>query len=252
MKTAPGILVLLFTAAVAYAQTDVKICYTPEETYQTMTGWAATPFAGGSEYWFQGYKDTLFQLAIDDLGITRLRLEVRAGAENSRDYYQEYKDGTIPYQTWRENRYATVNDNDNPYSIDWNGFNFTELDHDIEHLVLPFKQRVEARGEPFHLNVCYVAFTGQIAGGEYHHSEAAEYAEFVLAAHIHMQQKYGLIPDTWEIILEPDNSHEWTGKQIGNAIVHAANRLDANGWIPRFVAPSTTSMSNANSYFDQL
>ena len=61
----------------------------PASTFQTMRGWEATDDAShiGSTSW-PNYKDALLDLIVDDLGVTRIRLEVRAGVENSRDYWQ--------------------------------------------------------------------------------------------------------------------------------------------------------------------
>jgi hypothetical protein len=39
---------------------------------------------------------------------------------------------------------------------------------------------------------------------------------------------------------------------LGNAMAASAARLVANGITPRFVAPATTNMSNANTYFDAI
>jgi hypothetical protein len=54
-----------------------------------------------------------------------------------------------------------------------------------------------------------------------------------------------------EIALEPDNT-PWTGTDIGQAVVASGARLQASGFTPDIIAPSTTSMANAISFFDQL
>ena len=225
----------------------------PGIRYQTITGWEATDFAGQDEPAFPNYKDELFDLAINDLGINRVRLEIRSGVENDTDYYQLYHTGAIDYATWRAHRYATVNDNGDPSSTNLNGFHFTEMDARIEDTVLPLRQLAQARGEPLWINLNYVAFTGQIGAGlEYIHDDPDEYAEFVLGTFQHLQSKYGFVPDTLEILLEPDNVSQWSGSLIGQAIAAADARLKANGFSPRFVAPSTTNMGNAVSYFDAM
>jgi hypothetical protein len=55
-----------------------------------------------------------------------------------------------------------------------------------------------------------------------------------------------------EIILEPDTQDPWTGTQIGQALVAAAQRLQAHGFRPDFIAPSTTSLANAITRFDEM
>jgi uncharacterized protein (TIGR03437 family) len=223
--------------------------------YQTISGWEAVAEAGNDTDAFPLFKDQVFGLAVNDLGLNRIRLEIRAGAENAQDYWTQHQQGTLDDSRWRCVRYSTVNDNSDPSRIDWSGFQFSELDDVVERIVLPLKQRVEARGERLHLNVNYVAFTGQICDSSLqyiHADQPEEYAEFVLATYLHLGDKYKLVPDSWEVILEPDNTSQWRGPQIGAAIAAAARRLRSAGFTPRFVAPSTTNMSSAVSYFDEM
>ena len=150
------------------------------------------------------------------------------------------------------------------------GFQFTQMDYAVDKVVLPLKQLVEANGETLFINLNYVAFTNTIGGAGtpglvYIHDDPDEYAEFVLATYLHLESKYGWVPDTWEIILEPGNSDgdpgsfraTWAapgaqGTLIGNCIVAAAARLTANGFTPSFIAPSNTHMGNAITYFNQM
>jgi hypothetical protein len=225
----------------------------PAETYQTISGWEMVAFAlePGNPA-FPNFKDTLFGMAVHDAGINRLRLEIRSGEENSSDTWSAYRAGTIDYQTWRSCRYATVNDNGDPDTINWSGFHFSQIDNTIERIVNPLRAILEADGDKLYVNVNYVAFTGQIKDGDYIHDDPAEYAEFVLATYLHLEEKYGWVPDSWEVILEPDNVSQWNGTTVGRAIVAAAGRLKAAGFEPVFVAPSTTNMGNAVTYFDRM
>jgi hypothetical protein len=223
-------------------------------TYQAITGWEATAWAGqdGVEA-FPNYRDELYNQAVNDLGINRVRLEVRSGVENDQDYWTMHQTAAIDYDTWRSVRYSTIDDNGDPDVIDWNGFHFSELDNTVDEVVLPLKTLVEANGEKLYINLNYVAFTDQIGAGlDYHHDNPQEYAEFVLAVYQHLQSKYGWVPDACEVILEPDNVSQWDGTLIGQAIVATAGRLQAAGFTPRFIAPSNTNMANAITYFDQM
>jgi hypothetical protein len=229
------------------------ITLNPAITYQTMSGWEAVAYSGQDTPAFPNYKDALFDLAVNEAGINRVRLEVRSGAEYDHDNWTDYQNGVIDYTTWRSLRYATVNDNADPNTINWNGYYFSELDDNVEKIILPLRQRVQSNGESLHINLCYVAFTGQIgAGHTYIHNNPDEYAEFVLATYLHLQSKYGFVPDTWEVLLEPDNVSQWNGTLLGQAIVATASRLQANGFTPHFVAPSNTNMGNAITYFDAM
>jgi uncharacterized protein (TIGR03437 family) len=244
----------LYCTGTSQPPADAIVRLNPGVRYQTVTGWEATAWAGQDSDAFPLFKDQVFDLAVNDLGINRLRLEVRAGVENAEDYWTQYQQGTIDYTRWRCVRYSTVNDNGDPSKINSSGYQFSELDDTVERIVLPVKQRMEARGEKLYLNVNYVAFTNQICDGSLtyiHADQPEEYGEFVLATYLHLRDKYKLVPDSWEVILEPDNTSQWRGAEIGAAIAAAARRLRSAGFTPRFVAPSTTNMSNAAAYFDE-
>ena len=54
--------------------------------HQTMNGWEATAQAGhDTSPAYRAYRDRLFDAAVQDLGIDRLRVEVRSGSEHTRD-----------------------------------------------------------------------------------------------------------------------------------------------------------------------
>lgn len=233
---------------------QARLVVDAKTTYQTMSGWEATAQAAQVDSKaFLAYRDQLFDLAVDDLGINRLRLEIRSGAENSSDHWTDFQAGRISSATFRGLRYATVNDNTDPFSLDERGFWFSEFDDTIEKVVLPIRQRLAERGRQLFINVNYVAFTSQIpADLGYHHKSAEEYAEFVQATYRHLISKYGFAPDSWEIQLEPDNKTNWEPAFMRQAIVAAGNRLEAMGVTPRLVAPSTTNMASAIDYGDAI
>lgn len=243
----------LFTCRSSLAQTDSVISLDPGTTYQTMSGWEAIAWASNESPAFGNFIDEVLHRSVHEVGINRIRLEVRAGVENTRDYWTEYQEEQIEYADWRCNRYATVNDDADPEHIEWEGFHFSELDWVVEHIANPLRDEMADDGQALYINVNYVAFTGQIqCGGQYLHDDAQEYAEFVLATYLHLEEKYGWVPDAWEILLEPDNVSQWNGALIGHAVVEAAARLEANGFTPRFIVPSTTNMGNASRYFDDM
>jgi hypothetical protein len=159
----------------------------------------------------------------------------------------------VDYPFWRSHRYTTINDNSDPDVINWSGYHFSELDTTVEKVVLPLKQRFDVKGERLFINLNYVAFTSQNgAGTQYIHDDPDEYAELVLATYIHLDTNYSIVPDYMEVLLEPDNVAQWNGYTIGNAMVATAEKLAANGYTPRFIAPSNTNMGGAITYFDQM
>jgi hypothetical protein len=146
-----------------------------------------------------------------------------------------------------------VNDNNDSNVINAAGYQYSQLGDTIEKVVLPLQERMKARGEHLFVNICYVAFTRQNGkGAAYIHKDPAEYAEFVLATYLHMQNRYRFVPDAWEVLLEPDNVPEWNGNLLGRAILASAARLRAAGFTPRFSAPANTNMTRAIAYFDDM
>ncbi len=192
--------------------------------------------------------DDLVALTVDSLGINRIRLEVRSGSENSIDYYQQYQDSLIEYEVWRSNRYATENDNDDPNSINWDGFYFTELEATIENVIIPLRNRAIQNKTDLYINLCVVAFTPQLnegTGGTIIHQNSEEYAEFIEAIFLHMENKYGFVPDAVEVLLEPDVAKFGNGNLVGECLVAAGNRLKSIGYSPDFIACSNTNLFNA-------
>lgn len=256
MRIATALIVLAGCLALAgCAQGQATITIDLAERHQVMRGWEVTTDMTDDDH--PGavplYRERLYDMAIDEVGIDRVRLEVRSGAENDNRAWARFSSGEITYQQWRPMRYPTVNDNDDPRTIEWAGFDFSELDENVETIVLPLKRRIEARGERLLINMCYVAFTEQITAGLYQHDDPEEYAEFVLATYLHLRDKYGFTPDSWEVLLEPDNNiRQWNPNLMGRAIVATAKRLRENGFTPAFVAPSTMDMANAASWIEQI
>lgn len=240
---------------------QATITIDPSTSFQTIVGWEAVGQAGqiaeaetvtnrsNVNPAFANYKNPLFDSAVNDLGLNRIRLELRSGLENTVDYSERYINGQINFNDWKVRRYEIINDNNDPQVINPNGFKFFELDFNIENVVIPIRQRLAARGEKLYLNLNYVDFA---ASAFEHKTAPQEYAEFILATFLHMRDKYGFTPDALEMILEPDTNADWNATQIGNCLVAAGNRLRTNGFNPDFVAPSCTSMFNSLTFFDQL
>ena len=74
---------------------------------------------------------------MNELGINRGRLEISSGVEGPGN----------------GSGYTIVNDNADPNVINPAGFNFTNLDWRIDHIIQPWRQRVIARGETPYVNL---------------------------------------------------------------------------------------------------
>lgn len=228
---------------------EAVVTVDPSRRFQTIVGWEAT--ANLSELIGQLSPRTeqeLLRTAVEKAGITRLRLEIRNGAEGPGGRFAEFV-RTGSYETWKRRRYLVANDNADPRVINWAGFDFTEIDSDVEMAVLPMRKLLAARGEKLLVNVCFVAF---VKGRPSLHEDPEEYAELALATMLHLRQKYGLEPDSWEVILEPDLAGRWSGRRIGQTILATSRRFAENGIRVGFVTPSTTSMDTASRYFDDM
>lgn len=255
MTRACALLALMSPLAVACAQDRAVITVDPAEHHQIMRGWEVTTDMTDEDHpdAVRLYQEQIYDMAVSDIGIDRVRLEVRSGAENSNGAWKKFAAGQISYQDWRPLRYTTVNDNEDPNVINWAGFDFSELDDNIDKVLLPLKQRLEQRGERLFINLCYVAFTDQITNGSYDHDRPEEYGEFVLATYLHLQEKYGFTPDSWEVLLEPDNGQrQWNPTVMGQVITAASRRLKENGFTPSFVAPSTMDMARAVPWIEEI
>lgn len=248
-----GVGLMIFSKArlIEAQPATASINLTPSVRYQTMGGWEATAQAGElySPSW-NIYKNSLLDSAVGDLGLNRMRLEIVSGVENPTDYFSQWRSGQITESQYNSRRFEIINDNSSSDSINPSGFKWSSLDSTINALILPMRARLQARGESLWVNVNYVDFG---PSSFEHKNNPQEYAEFVLATYQHMQGTYGFVPDSWEVVLEPDTSSaSWSASQVAQAIKAAGDRLIANGYTPNFVAPATVNASNAPLFIDQI
>lgn len=243
-------LALLFLSACSHPEATIDV--DPSIRLQTMTGWEVVPQAGQEEAItaFTAVRDTLFKRVISEVGINRVRLEITSGAENPVDAFARFLNGDISFTQFHSHMYQIVNDDDDPFHINPDGFGFSRLDYTIDQVVLPLKHAMEANGEHLFINLNYVDFESS----DFEHTQSAEeYAEFMLATFQHIDQRYGWVPDAIEVILEPDNTPNWvSGRFIGDAIVATSRRLKQHGYTPTFIAPSTMDSGEASRYFDDM
>lgn len=187
-------LVLLFSISVS-GQT---IVVDPARTYQTIVGWEGVAQACHREdekcVNFDTFKDALFD-AIVEMGINRVRLEVHA------------VEGKCP-----------------------SGWNLDLLDEDINDVVLPLRQRLMARGEALWVNLNYVD-TADCYGSGGGSQPMPHYAAQLVRTYDHLRNRYGFLPDSWEVVLEPGVvSRYWRDIDVGQATIAGYNALEAAGY----------------------
>jgi hypothetical protein len=222
------------------------------EQFQQIHGWEANAESGLEDTSSQEYLDELLDAAMD-LGLSRLRVEVRSSYEHRRNIEEEFRAKKLTVEEYRCARYSTINDNDDPWVLNESGFRFERLDRLFRSVVMPLKTRMDAAGERLAINVNYVAFTDQLCGDNaYVHDQPEEYAEFVLAVYQHLQKTFGIVPDFWEVMLEPDTTRLWDGPLLARVMAAAASRLTKAGFTPAFIAPSTTKAGHALQYFQPI
>jgi hypothetical protein len=229
----------------------VTITLDPTERHQTFRAWETTTVFD----WpipEVPLRDEVYDHLLDVIGIGRIRVEVYAGDENTRTTFADLFAGKSDNTDLRLYRYQTVNDNDDPFVLNPQGFHWDDLDWRVRTIWLPLKAKADARGVPLEFSLNYVAFTDQSKGGPYIHDQPEEYAEFILAAFLHLKETYGIVPDSLEMILEPDLISQWTPEKFALAAAAVTRRLVGAGFRPRIILPSTTSAAAASDWFDTV
>lgn len=226
----------------------------PSTTYQTMTGWQALTQNGWEEcdqVAFPIYRNQLHDRAVNELGINRMTIMVRSGAENTRDWFGDYRRGVIDYATYKASWFVPVNDNADPFAADPNRFFWGYVDGQVDNTIQPMRQRLAARGEKLYIVLQYVDFVQGQTKPFQPMKVPEEYAELVTETFKHLRQKYNIVPDAFELVLEPEHT-PYYAPDLGRAMVATVNRLKASGFTPAIIAPSTTSMANASTWYDQM
>ena len=250
---------IIFFLSTAITYSEVLIELEQETTYQTIDGWGAiaNPLAATSiRDTLLPHLDSLINLAINEVGITRLKISLPAGAEDSIDYFQKIIDGEMTYDEYKLTRYNIINDNDDPFEADPLGFQMNQTKYVFEKEVLPFKKLVEENGDDFYLNLVFVNFknTNPEPSSFNHSDNPEEYAEYINYTWQFLDNEYGFTPDGIEVILEPDNTacENYYQRNLPPVIEALGNRFEMNGYDPEIMVPSTLSLTNVKSYFNEI
>ncbi len=187
--------------------------------------------------------------AVNDLGLNRIRLERNGASENTVDYWTPYINGELTRPEARRGMFSIINDNNDPFTINWNGFVFSWIDYQMEKVILPLRQLLAARGETL-----FVHLHGTYDSEQefFYRDNPEEFAEYLLAIHLHLKDKYNFVLDAVELVNEPDGAGSTSASRMGQMALAAGNRLKAHGFTPRFIVASTVSMANAVPYFNTI
>jgi len=172
--------------------------------YQTMTGWEATARGWEINKAANAYDPSYLQYApavaakmVNELGINRLQLPLKTGWMNPVDYWTQFANGQLSYTQWNSHAYEKIGGA--PYQ-------FAEFDFNVETMLLPMRQQLQARGERLYVNMIGTDFNVPGMNGNFHFSQnPAAYAAFVKAYADRLQTKYGVTLDAFEVTLDKWN-----------------------------------------------
>lgn len=185
----PALAVAVWVTLNSSILADVTVTLDPSVQYQAISGW------GGSS-WLPpqltpALRSELIDMAVNEFGLTRLRLEPPGG------------------NAAHQRRWEWENDNADPDDVNWAALNRADMDARVAEAVLPFKQRVEANGDPFTMYLSPSFFNGGSSGEvpPWLFHCPAEYAEFATSMLRYLKDIHGLNVDYYCILNEGGNDN---------------------------------------------
>jgi hypothetical protein len=220
LLSAVALLLLLVWLSTSAAQ-EAVITIDPSVTYQTISGWEA---------------DQLGPITLHDIDDVPAREAFLANRDAIHDLAIDLGINRV--------RVEVVSPGPKQRGAD---FDLEAFDNEMREAILPYRRKLQAQGQKLWINICVV--------GSKYADNPQGYARKVLLFHQHMQSKYGFLPDSWEVALEPDvfgwQTTGAAGIKLGKAIFEAGSLLRANGFPSRiFVAPSASNIYTSQGLFD--
>ena len=247
------LVIVLAFIGIERIQAQSVISFDSTQKFQTIDGWEAVSNEMEPETLrdtLMPHLDSLIHCAIHEAGITRLRYSLKSGCENPTDYFGKMLNEGYLYDSFKTVRYSKINDNNDPFTSDPKGFQTTGMDHNVRHVMKPFRDELRRLGDSFYLNLCFVDFVNQSA---FHHTQnPEEYAEFIQFYTEYLDTQHHFVPHGIEIILEPDNADVWNQKHVAKAIEATGNRLENRYPNIEIIAPSVMSMGSAAIYLAEI
>lgn len=219
---------LLLSALPASPSSAATVTIDPAVEHQTILGWGATCANIDLP---APLRDQILDAAVNELGLTRLRLEV-------------------PRREWED----AVNDNSDPLDTDDSAFHSTAADALVSNWVLPFRRRVEANGDPFCLYISPSFFEGGSTGGPpaWLLNSPGEYTEWATAFLQHLKRKHDLVPTFYSICNEAGNNNPFTPAVVGSIIKTLGPRLESLGFPTRIEFPECVNADTSWNYIQAL
>jgi len=168
---------------------EATITIRPGARHQTILGWSGMP-------WYPKVsaevRDQVLDEAVGDLGLTRLHWTVPSGNRS---------DG----RSWE-----WTNDDADPMHIHWPAFGTDVVDRSVRTWVLPFRERVEARGDRFGLAITQTFHNGGSTGRVPVRllESPAEFAEYASSLLVHLKNAHGVEADYYVICKDAGDSQD--------------------------------------------
>ncbi|CAN5398603.1 hypothetical protein BH10PLA1_BH10PLA1_13340 [soil metagenome] len=199
------------SSLVSAANINVTVTNDNAVEYQTIQGWGS--IYSPNKYVPDDLRAELIDVGVNDLGLSRFRLEMPAG-----------------YATDNQ-RWEFLNDNSNAALTDFSKFNLATADARISEWVVPAKAAADAAGLPYNFYVSPSFYTSGSSGGAPAWLQSpGEYAEFAMAYLKHMKDTFGIEPDYWVICNEANNGNVFDPALVGRMIKALGPKMAAAGY----------------------
>ncbi|MCX7045497.1 MAG: hypothetical protein NTX50_08455 [Candidatus Sumerlaeota bacterium] len=205
----------------------------PSTRYQTILGW------GGATPGFDmpaALRNEVIDVGVNEWGLTRLRYEGPGGNSN------------------KMRRWEWINDNGDPMDINWSAFRTADMDKRIAEWVIPFKQRVEANGDPFNLYLSPSFFNNGSTGSApgWLRYSPGEYAEYACALLTRLRDVHHITADYYSICNEAGNDNTFAAPVVGAAIRTLGPRMKALGLPTKIEFPECVNAKMSWDYIQAL
>jgi hypothetical protein len=217
------------------ARAQVTVTIDPGIQYQTFRSWGGT--TPGEEGLADLARSHMLDALVHDFGLTRLRYEPPAGHRPN------------------SQRWEWLNDNGDPDVMDWSAIDTSALDQRANDWLVPFKERVEASGEPFDIYISPSFFDGGSSGTApaWLLNSPGECAEYATAVLLRLRDAHGITANYYSICNEAGNNNAWTATVVADAIKALGPRLAALGLPTKIQFPESISVDTAwDSYITPL